>query len=77
MAFVAFGIIPLLPYVLGLPTSHQTEAAIGATFAALALLGILRHHATRAGLVRCVGETVALGGICAAVAYGVGSLVAG
>ena len=76
VSFVLFGTIPLLPYLLGLPVSTQTRAAVIATFVALILLGLLRHVATRAGLVRCVGETVTLGGICAGVAYGVGLIVA-
>ncbi|WP_417249232.1 VIT1/CCC1 transporter family protein [Celeribacter sp.] len=77
LSFVVFGAIPLLPYLLGLPATIQTPAALGATFGALTLLGLLRHHATRAGLIRCVGETLLLGGICALVAYGVGLAVAG
>ncbi|ALI54580.1 VIT1/CCC1 transporter family protein [Celeribacter marinus] len=77
VSFVVFGAIPLLPYLLGLPVETQTPAAIVATFSALGLLGVLRHVATRAGLVRCMGETIAVGGLCAGVAYGVGLLVAG
>jgi len=38
---------------------------------------VLRWLATRETLARCVAETLALGGLCAAVAYGAGRIVAG
>ena len=77
LSFVAFGAIPLAPYLLPLPTPHQFPLAVGATFAALALLGMLRHAATGAPLARALGETLGIGGLCAGVAYGVGVLVSG
>ncbi|PTQ71951.1 VIT1/CCC1 transporter family protein [Celeribacter persicus] len=77
LSFVSFGVIPILPYLLGLPGPRQFAAAVAAAGIALTLLGLLRHVATRAGLCRAVGETVFLGGICALVAYAVGLIVAG
>ncbi|WP_460273488.1 VIT1/CCC1 transporter family protein [Celeribacter sp. ULVN23_4] len=77
ISFVAFGTIPILPYILGLPSALQFGAAVAATGIALTLLGLLRHVATRAALWRAVGETVLLGGLCAVVAYAVGLIVAG
>ncbi|AJE46925.1 VIT1/CCC1 transporter family protein [Celeribacter indicus] len=76
-AFVAFGAIPLLPYLLGARPAVQTLAATGATAFALTLLGLLRHRVTRAGLRRSVGETLLIGGLCASVAYLVGRAVTG
>jgi vacuolar iron transporter family protein len=76
-SFVLFGAVPLLPYLLGADPDAALALSVGATFSALAALGLLRWHATRQGLLRCVGETVAVGGICALVAYGVGALVGG
>nr|WP_321509747.1 VIT1/CCC1 transporter family protein [uncultured Celeribacter sp.] len=76
IAFVSFGTIPLLPYLLSAPAANPIGLASVATLIALALLGLLRHRATRAGLLRSVGETVAVGSICALVAYFVGILVA-
>ena len=75
-AFVFFGAIPLLPFFVPLSPSVQQFWALALTGFALTLLGMLRHSATKAGLLRSVGETVILGGFCAAVAYGVGAAVA-
>ncbi|WP_417277687.1 VIT1/CCC1 transporter family protein [Celeribacter sp.] len=77
LSFVAFGVIPILPYLLGLPLGIRFGSAVAAAAVALTLLGVLRHVATRAGLVRAVSETVLVGGVCALVAYGVGLVVAG
>lgn len=77
LAFVSFGSLPLLPYLLSAPLNVQSLASSLATFLALVLLGLLRHVATRASILRAVGETVLVGSLCAFVAYGVGLLVAG
>ncbi len=75
-SFVALGIIPLIPYFL-LPATALTFAlSVGATLAALVLLGLVRWNATQEALVRCVSETVLVGAACAVVAYAVGALVA-
>jgi VIT1/CCC1 family predicted Fe2+/Mn2+ transporter len=72
VAFVAFGLAPLLPYFALAPVPSTFLVSVAATFAALVALGLLRWHVTAQTLPRCVGETVLVGGICAAVAYGVG-----
>jgi VIT1/CCC1 family predicted Fe2+/Mn2+ transporter len=71
-AFVAFGFAPLLPYVLFGPEPETFRVSVTATFAALVALGLLRWRVTAQGAVRSVGETVLVGGTCAAVAYAVG-----
>ena len=45
--------------------------------AALVALGLLRWAATKENLFRCVGETVLIGGTCAAVAFAVGWVIGG
>ena len=77
IAFVLFGTIPLLPYILNAAGDRNFGLSVGATFAALAGLGLLRAHATGEPVARSVGETVAIGGICALVAFGVGAIVGG
>jgi len=78
VSFSAFGIIPLLPYlVLPDTAAGALPLSVGATFVALALLGLLRWRATEERLARCVGETLMVGGVCACVAFVVGALVAG
>jgi VIT1/CCC1 family predicted Fe2+/Mn2+ transporter len=72
LAFLMFGLIPLLPYFLMPPDAATFAASVAATFGALALLGLVRWRVTVESLARCVGETVLVGGVCAAVAFGVG-----
>lgn len=77
VSFVAFGVIPLLPYFL-LDANLQTfYLSVLATFLALVGLGLLRWRATGDELWRCLWETIAVGALCAIVAYGVGWLVGG
>lgn len=72
LSFLMFGAIPLLPYFALEPTPLAFHLSVGATAAALVALGLLRWRITRETLWRSVGETVAVGGACAVVAYGVG-----
>ena len=72
LAFLAFGSIPLFPYFLR-PADQTTFAlSVVATFVALTLLGLLRWRVTNETMLRCVGETVLVGGTCAIIAYAVG-----
>ncbi|GMG81637.1 VIT1/CCC1 transporter family protein [Paralimibaculum aggregatum] len=71
-SFLCFGAVPLVPYFLMPPSETTFLVAVGATFSALVALGLLRWKVTIEPMARCVGETVLVGGICAAVAYGVG-----
>jgi VIT1/CCC1 family predicted Fe2+/Mn2+ transporter len=78
VSFLAFGVIPLSPYLAGGGPEPETFAiSVAATGVALVLLGLLRWRATGATAARAVGETVAVGGFCALVAYIVGALVGG
>jgi VIT1/CCC1 family predicted Fe2+/Mn2+ transporter len=71
-AFVVFGLAPLVPYFLLEPVPSTFRVSVAATGAALLALGLLRWRVTTQTLARCVGETLLVGGICAAVAYAVG-----
>jgi VIT1/CCC1 family predicted Fe2+/Mn2+ transporter len=71
-SFVAFGAVPLLPYLLGGVGEGAFHASCGATFAALLLLGLLRWRVSTEPFARSVGETLLVGGTCAVVAFGVG-----
>lgn len=71
-AFLAFGLVPLIPYLL-LPADTLTfYVSVFATFCALFALGLLRWYATLERLTACLSETVLVGGVCAVVAYLVG-----
>lgn len=72
LAFLAFGSIPLSPYFI-LPAEPATfTLSVIATALALTLLGLLRWRVTNETMLRCVGETILVGGTCAVIAYGVG-----
>lgn len=73
VAFIIFGLIPLLPYVLFRDNQSVFFYSIAATFGALTLLGFFRYKVTKQNLLRSVGETLFLGGTAALVAYFVGT----
>lgn len=75
LAFVAFGALPLLPYFLMAADAAAFRLSALATLGALAALGLLRAHATGEKRWRAVAETIAVGSLCAAIAYGVGLAV--
>jgi VIT1/CCC1 family predicted Fe2+/Mn2+ transporter len=75
VSFVCFGAVPLLPYMLFAPSQTTFVTSVAATFLALVGLGLLRFGALQEKLLRSVGETVLVGGVCALVAFGVGWLV--
>jgi len=76
-SFLVFGLIPILPYVIFEATQTTFLISVVATFGALFSLGLLRWYATFERLIACLAETVLVGGICAAVAYGVGLVFGG
>ena len=72
LSFIFFGAIPLVPY-FALPATVGTfRLSVAATAAALVLLGLLRWKVTQERLFRSVGETVLIGGVCAAIAFVIG-----
>ncbi|WP_320143824.1 VIT1/CCC1 transporter family protein [uncultured Cohaesibacter sp.] len=75
VSFVTFGVIPLVPYLLLPPTQSAFFLSVLTTFMALVGLGLLRWWSTREKILRCVGETVLVGGACAIVAFIVGAVV--
>lgn len=77
VSFLAFGFIPLAPYTFGMPLDQAFIMSIAATALALTLLGLFRWFVTRELILRCVFETLAVGGTCAFVAYGVGWMLGG
>ena len=77
LSFLALGSIPILPFILSEPSTTTFGASVAATAAALVLLGLLRWRATGERFRQAMGETLAVGLICAVVAYLVGHLSAG
>lgn len=77
LSFLVFGAVPLLPYFLFDPTAQTFNLSVMASGLALLGLGLLRWNATGEHIARCVGETLAVGSICGAVAFMVGWAVGG
>jgi VIT1/CCC1 family predicted Fe2+/Mn2+ transporter len=76
-SFIVFGAVPLVPYFIRDADNTTFWMSVAATALALFALGCLRWYATGQAAIRCISETMAVGGICALVAYGVGWLVGG
>lgn len=76
-SFVVFGLIPILPFFISPDGAGTFAFSVAGTFGAMALLGLLRGRATEEGMAWAVVETVGLGALCAALAYGAGHVVAG
>lgn len=72
IAFVIFGAIPLIPYMLRVP-GNGFIYSVYATMAALTLLGLLRGWVTHKKPTLAVLETLCVGGISAVIAYIVGT----
>ena len=72
-AFIFFGFIPLLPYVLRLKLGNLFEISIFFTAAALIFLGFFRAVVARQRMLRGIVETLVVGGSAAGAAYLVGS----
>ena len=71
-SFILFGSVPLAPYFVMGAGVATFAASCAATLAALVALGLLRWRVSMESLARCLGETLALGGTCAVVAFAVG-----
>jgi len=74
LAFVLFGLLPLFPYILPFPESVRFLLAILASFIALLMLSIFRWKATSERFLMAVFETILVGGVACAAAFGVGLL---
>jgi predicted membrane protein (TIGR00267 family) len=73
-AYVLGGLVPLLPYMLG--TAHTAlPASVGITLLALLLFGAVKGRITGAGAVRSGLQTVVIGGLAAAAAFGLAHLL--
>jgi VIT1/CCC1 family predicted Fe2+/Mn2+ transporter len=75
ISFLAFGVLPLLPFFFGVAEADALAVSAGSSLGALLLLGLLRAQATGERHLRCVVETLLVGLVCGAVAYVVGWVV--
>ena len=72
VAFLAAGLVPLLPFMFGLSAAFAW--ATWTTAAVFFLIGALKSRWSLAPWWRSGGETLAIGGLAAAIAFLVGSL---
>jgi len=79
-AFVLFGLVPLLMYVLSFAVESLAESAflLSSIFTGftLILLGVIKGHLSGVSLFRSGLETFIIGALAASVAYGIGYLAA-
>lgn len=75
VSFLGFGLLPLIPYVFLRSNPNVLMFSVFTTAGSLFLLGVIRHKITRHSFLRCVSESLLLGGLAASVAYGVGRVV--
>ncbi len=81
IAFIVVGLIPLIPFICAIFVDMSNNAqfawSIIATFLAFILLGIVRGEVMKKSPVGTAIETVIVGGVAAAIAYGVGVMLKG
>ena len=76
VAFVVAGLLPLLPYLLRVPSESVFAVSSALTLGSLFAVGAARGLVTDGQWWRAGVEMLALGAIVAAAAYGAGALVA-
>ena len=64
------GLIPLAPYILMSSISQAFVYSVGFTAVALILFGGVKGHFTGINNVKSAGQTLLVGGLAAAAAYG-------
>lgn len=74
-AFILFGFIPLLPYIIFNNIGSTFELSVTFTGLALLLLGTMRGLIIKAGIGKAVLEVFSVGSLSAIIAYGVGIFV--
>lgn len=77
VAFVAFGCIPIIPFIYTDSPEHAFFLSVLGAGAALTVLGIVRSSVTKEHTVRAVAEVLFVGTVAGAVAFFVGSFFIG
>ena len=74
-AYIAGGLIPLMPYMLLSTAYSALMASVVATLVALAIFGAIKGHYTGMPRISSAVRTVVIGGLAAAAAFGIARLV--
>jgi VIT1/CCC1 family predicted Fe2+/Mn2+ transporter len=75
LSYITGGLVPLVPYMLLSHNRSALQLSVVVTLAALALFGALKGRIVGTGWFRSATQTVVIGGIAAAVAYLLASLL--
>lgn len=70
-AYIAGGLIPLAPYFMVRSATGALTASVGFTLLALFVFGYVKGQFTGAGPLRSAVQTVLVGGLAAAAAFGI------
>lgn len=73
-SYIAGGAIPLAPYLIAGNISSALHISVVITLAALLVFGALKGRALGSGILRSAVQTVLIGGIAAAAAFGLARL---
>jgi len=74
-SYIAGGFVPLLPYIFIADNTVALQFSVLITLFALAFFGALKGRLVGSGAVRSALQTVAIGGVAAAAAYGLARLL--
>ena len=74
-AYIAGGLVPLLPYMLVDGVQRALAVSIAATLAALAAFGAFKGRLTGAGSLRGALQTVVIGGLASTAAFALARLI--
>jgi VIT1/CCC1 family predicted Fe2+/Mn2+ transporter len=74
-AYVAGGLIPLAPYFFSATPHGALSVSVAATLAALGVFGFFKGRITGAGPLRSSIQTMLVGGLAAAAAFGLAKLI--
>jgi VIT1/CCC1 family predicted Fe2+/Mn2+ transporter len=77
LSYVLGGLVPLAPYVVGMPIGTALLASVAVTLLALLIFGAFRAHFTGVPILRGAFQTVLVGGIAAGAAYVLARVVGG
>ena len=73
-SYIVGGLIPLSPYMLLRSSGHALLSSVVITLIALSIFGFIKGRVTGSGQLRGAIQTVLIGGIAAAAAFGLARL---
>ncbi|MEZ4770228.1 MAG: VIT1/CCC1 transporter family protein [Caldilineales bacterium] len=71
LAYIAGGLVPLMPYILIPNISTALLVSVAVTLVALFVFGFVKGHFTGLNPLRSGGQTVLIGGLAAAAAFAI------